>query len=100
MISLTADELSIPLSMPNSIRDIALRFFLNTFVLHYGSTKRLHSCMFCMFCVFRTLLFSACSDVYEACIHINAVSAQVCPSIFFTRAHKDSSILFVVVRSA
>jgi hypothetical protein len=71
MISLTADELSMPLSLPNSIRDIALRFFLNTFVLHYGSKNSLHISSFSvLYC------FLACSDVYEVCIHTNAVNAS------------------------
>ena len=73
---------------------------MSAFVLQYGSTKRLHSCMFCRFCIFRTLLFSACSDVYEACIHTNAVNAQVCLLIVFMHAQSESRIFFVVFRSA
>ena len=78
MISLTADELSVPLSIPNSIRDIALRFCFECIRITIWQHKTLTQ-LHVLHVAFSVL---HCFDVYEACVHNNAVIAPVCPFIF------------------
>jgi hypothetical protein len=93
MIALTAEELSVPLFMLSSIRDIALRFFFEYIMAAQNVYTAACSAGFAF-----SVLY--CFDVYEACIHINVVSRRFCPFIFFfLRSHKESSVFFVVFKS-